>query len=158
MIGTDRDFEVFHKEWEPKMKSMASRTFIKDTAVSREDVYQELSFTLWKCFNTYDPDSGVQFNTYFYTSAKNQVYMMLAHAGAKKRSGVKVSLDFYSGSHYDNHISEVAFKVMLFHHMKDRQMQAAVEYILAGGSIQDLPLDVVKRLKSVLRRQLKERR
>jgi RNA polymerase sigma factor (sigma-70 family) len=156
-MQTVTEFEEFHKEWEPKMRKMASKTFIMDTAVDREDVFQELSYTLWKCFNSYDPDSGVQFNTYFYTSAKNQVYMMLAHAGAKKRAGVKISLDFYNGCYYDNKISEASFKMALFQRVKDRQMQAAVEYILEGGDLQDLPLDVVRRLKSVLNRALRGR-
>jgi RNA polymerase sigma factor (sigma-70 family) len=150
-----KEFEEFHKEWEPKMMSMASKTYIMDDAVDREDVFQELSYTLWKCFNSYDPDAGVQFNTYFYTSAKNQVYMMLAYAGAKKRSGVKVNLDFYKGCYYDNKINEASFKMALFQRIKDRQVQAAIEYILEGGDTQDLPMDVIKKLKKAVSRQLR---
>jgi len=153
----NKEFEDFHDEWESKMKTMASKTFIMDTAVDRDDVFQELSYTLWKCFNSYDPDSGVQFNTYFYTSAKNQVYMMLQYAGAKKRTGVKVSLDFYQGCYKDNGIEEASFKMALFQRIKDRQMQAAVEYILEGGDVADLPRDVVRKLRSVMNRTLRKK-
>jgi len=153
----NEEFEAFHDEWEHKMRKMASKTFIMDTAVDREDVFQELSYTLWKCFNSYDPDAGVQFNTYYYTSAKNQVYMMLQHAGAQKRSGVNVSLELYNGYYYDNKIDEASFKISLFQSIKDRQVQAAVEYILEGGDLQDLPMIVVKKLRSALRRTLKNK-
>ena len=83
--------------------------------------------------------------------------MMLAYAGAKKRSGVKVSLDLYNGHYYDNMINETAFKVALFQRVQDKRMQAAVEYILEGGDIQDLPMEVVRRLRSILRNVLKEK-
>ena len=151
------EFVDFHKEWEPKIRTMASRTFINDTAIDNEDVFQELSYTLWKCFNSYDPKMGIQFNTYFYTSAKNQVYMMLQYAGAKKRSGVKVNLDMYNGFYYDNRINQAVLKVALFQTIKDRQTRAAIEYILEGGDPKDLPMDVVKRLKKALGRTLKHR-
>lgn len=152
----EEDFVEFHNEWESKMRKMASKTFIMDTAVDNEDVFQEISYTLWKCYNSYDPDVGVQFNTYFYTSAKNQVYMMLQHAGAKKRAGTTVSLDLYKGCYYDNKINEASLKIALFQTIKDRQIQAAVEYILEGGDLQDLPMYVVKKLRSALRRTLKK--
>jgi len=153
----NEEFAEVHREWESKMKTMASKTFILDTAIDKDDVFQELSYTLWKCFNTYDPDIGIQFNTYFYTSAKNQIYMMFQYAGAKKRTGVKVSLDFYQGCYYDNKIDEISFKMALFQRVKDRQMQAAIEYILEGGDVADLPRDVSRRLKNVINRTLRHK-
>ena len=53
---------------------------------NNEDLLQELSMTLFRAMQTFKPDKGAKFNTYFWKCAQNQLGAINIYNKAKKRT------------------------------------------------------------------------
>lgn len=101
----ERRFELAHVAWRGKIASYARNALrganqghargVYIENMDAEEIEQELLSVLWKCVQSYDPDSGATFNTFAQRAFQNQIVSLARKSSAKVRkpTGQVVSLD-----------------------------------------------------------------
>lgn len=80
-------------EYRNKIKTAAWNSAYVSKEHDVEDMEQELLIVLWESCSLYDPNRGMNFNSFFWMRAKQKIGMLGDRSGAAKRTADLVSLD-----------------------------------------------------------------
>lgn len=80
-------FELAQPAYTKRIKSYARKHFTSLPGSEAQDLEAELLEVLWLCCQSYDPNHGAIFNTYFWTAAENRFKDLHKAASRQKRSG-----------------------------------------------------------------------
>lgn len=88
-------FELAQHSLNHKISKFAQKRYRYLPGVDACEIEQELLEVLWLCVQSYDPDNGAKFNTYFWTCANRRFLDLHKTASRKKRVGdyERISLD-----------------------------------------------------------------
>lgn len=81
----EQKFALALEQFGRKIRTFARNSFYKLPGYDVSDVEQELRVVLWDCVQTYNPDKGATFNTYFQQCAHNKIASLIRFAQAKTR-------------------------------------------------------------------------
>ena len=65
-------------QWEPKVQKMASNTYVN--GIDRDDLVQELRFSIVKAAQGFEEDRGILFHTYLHTAMANTIRTLMTKA------------------------------------------------------------------------------
>lgn len=80
-------FESAQLQYARRIKAFSRRNFRSLPGTDQVDLEQEILEVLWGVCNTYDPNHGATFNTYFWECAKRKFLDLHKAASRKKRVG-----------------------------------------------------------------------
>lgn len=86
-------FEMAQVKYAPKIRTFSENTWRYLPGYERQDLEADMLEVLWTCVQSYDPDRGARFSTFFWTAAKRRLISIRRHYGAQKRSAEWVHLD-----------------------------------------------------------------
>lgn len=81
------DFEMAQRIYRPKIEAFAHQKFRTLPGTDPDDLVSELLEVLWLCTNTYNPNKGAKFNTYFWECAKRRFLDLHKAASRRMRVG-----------------------------------------------------------------------
>ena len=149
-------FEVLYKQWNGKIATLAKQYCIPGHDL--DDIAQELSVVFWRCFNAYDPSSGNQFSTLFYTAARNKLITMLYKATAIKRTSPGyVSMEEAEKVLMAEAYADVEFEWEITSFVRDKQVVSTIKYIIRGGDSKKVPRPVFLKVREYTERYYAER-
>ena len=78
-----------------KIRTYSRQHFTSIPGFGQDDLESQLLEVLWKCVQSYDPDNGATFNTFFWQAVRNRYTDLIRSAFRKKRGANvhTVSLD-----------------------------------------------------------------